>query len=123
MNVKLPTATESITNRTMLAVDKLQKLSCRWLTSNEQELVNRANNQSSKNADAAILYFLHTEYGFTAEQLTEFFNKFNEKYGGMETNFQAAVEDIPEVKSLLDIGFDINKYYEGLNWTITETDS
>ena len=111
MNVNI-TPTESITNRTMLAVDKLQRLVCRWLTGNEQELVNRANMQSAKNGDAATLYILHTDYGFTAEQLLEFYNKFKEKFGYIENNLQASVEDIPEVQKLCDIGVDLNSFYE-----------
>ena len=112
MNVKI-TQTESITNRTMLAVDKLQKLVCRWLTGNEQELVDRANKQSNKNCDAAILYILYKDYAFTAEQLLEVYNKFKENYGYIENNLQASIEDIPEVSKLKDIGVDLTALYEG----------
>lgn len=110
MNVKT-TKTESITNRTMLAVEKMNRLSARWLTENEQYLTNRAVTQSAKNEDAAILYLLHTDYGFTGEQLREFYNKFRDKYGFMETDFNSAVVDIPEVQSVRDLGFDLNDFY------------
>lgn len=110
MNAKI-TKTESITHRTMLAVEKMNRISARWLTENEQYLTNRAVTQSAKNQDAAILYLLHTEHGFTGEQLREFFNKFREKYGFMETDFNSAVEDIPEVQHVRNLGFDLNDFY------------
>lgn len=112
MNVKI-TKTESVTNRTMLAVEKLQRIIARWLTSDEQELVNRVNDTANKNADAGTLYILHTEYGFTKEQLIEFLNKFREKYGYLENNLSFGVEEIPEVKKLQDIGVDLTAFYEG----------
>lgn len=110
MNVTV-TRTESITNRTALAVDKLQKLSDRWLTGDERQLVEKATAQSSKNADAGTLYLLYTDYGFTAEQLTEFVTKFREKYAYIENDLTASVEDIDEVEKLKDIGVDLDTLY------------
>jgi hypothetical protein len=112
MKVSIP-KTESITNRMMLAVDKMNRISARWLTSDEQQLCNRAIEQSSKNADAGTLWILYTDYGFTAEQLIEFVKKYREKYMYLESNFQASIEDIPEVQSLKDIGVDLEAIYKG----------
>lgn len=112
MKVTIPKS-ESITNRMMLAVDKLYRNACRFLTSDEQQLVDRAMAQSGKNADAGTLWLLHTEYGFTAEQLTEFVKKFRSKYGYIENDLKASVEDVPEVQSLKDIGVDLDAIYEG----------
>lgn len=111
MKVSIPKS-ESITNRTMLAVDKLQRLVSRWLTGDEQELVYRSIEQSSKNADAGTLWLLHTEYGFTTEQLIDFAKKFREKYGYAEHTMQASVEDLPEVQKLKDLGVDLDAIYE-----------
>lgn len=110
MNVKI-TKTESLTNRTAIAVDKLNKLSDRWLTGDEKQLVDKATAQSSKNADAGTLYLLYTDYGFTAEQLTEFVKKFREKYSYIENDLEASVKDIPEVEALREIGIDLDGLY------------
>lgn len=112
MNVKI-SKTESITNRTMLAVDKLNRLSERWLTRDEKQLVDKAVLQSGKNADAAILYMLYTDYGFTAEQLTQLITDFRKKYAYIEGDFTATVEEIPELEALKAIGVDLDKLYEG----------
>jgi hypothetical protein len=112
MKVSIP-KNESITNRMMLAVDKLNRISCRWLTSDEQQLCDRATAQSSKNADAATLWILHTDYGFTPEQLIDFVKKFRENYMYLENNLQASIEDLPEVQSLKDIGVDLDAIYKG----------
>lgn len=112
MKVSIPKS-ESITNRMVLAVDKLYRIVCRWLTSDEQQLIERVMGQSGKNADAGTLWILHTEYGFTAEQLIEFINKFRAKYGYIENDLKASVEDVPEVQSLKDIGVDLDAIYEG----------
>ena len=112
MKVSIP-KTESITNRTMLAVDKMNRISSRWLTSDEQQLCNRAIEQSSKNADAGTLWILYTDYGFTKEQLIEFIKKFRDNYAYLEYNFQASVEDVPEVQSLKNIGVDLDAIYRG----------
>lgn len=110
MNVKI-TKTESLTNRTAIAVDKLNKLSDRWLTGDEKQLVDKATAQSSKNADAGTLYLLYTDYGFTAEQLTEFVKKFREKYSYIENDLETSVKDIPEVEALREIGIDLDGLY------------
>lgn len=112
MKVSIP-KNESITNRMMLAVDKLYRIVCRWLSSDEQQLVERAMEQSGKNADAGTLWILHTEYGFTAEQLIDFVKKFRAKYGYIENDLKASVEDIPEVRNLKDIGVDLTALYGG----------
>lgn len=111
MNVKTP-KTDSINHRTLLAVEKLNRLSCRWLTSDEQMLCNRATAQSSKNADAGTLWILHTDYGFTPEQLIEFVKKFRENYMYLESNLKGSIEDIPEVQNLKNIGVDLDALFE-----------
>ena len=111
MNVKVP-KTESVTNRTMQAVEKLNRISCRWLTSDEQMLCDRATAQSNKNADAGTLWILHTDYGFTKEQLIEFIRKFREDYSFLEHSLQEAIEDLPEVQELKNIGVDLDAIYE-----------
>lgn len=110
MNVRV-TKTESITNRTMLAVDKLQKLSDRWLTGDERQLVDRAMAQSGKNADAGFLCLLYDDYGFTVEQLTEFITKFREKYAYIENDLSASVEELSEVERLRELGIDLDEIY------------
>ena len=112
MKVSIPKS-ESITNRTMVAVDKLYRLVSRWCTSDEQQLINRVMEQSSKNLDAGFLWILHTEYGFTDEQLIEFIEKFRAKYGYMENDLKASVEDVPEIQRLKDIGVDLDAIYKG----------
>ena len=107
------TKTKSVVNRTQLAIDKLQKLACRWLTSDELNLVMKSNRQSGINQDAAIFHILHTEFGFTAEQLISVFNKYQEKYAMIERNFDVSIADIPEVELLKDIGVDLTALYEG----------
>lgn len=107
------TKTDSTISRTQLAMDKLQKLACRWLTSNELDLVMRSNRQSGKNQDAAIFYILHEEFDFTAEQIIELFHKYQEKYAMMERNFDVSIADIAEVELLKDIGVDLDAMYEG----------
>lgn len=111
MNVKI-NKNESVTNRTMLAVDMLNRISERWLTRDEKQLVDRAMVQSSKNADAGTLYLLYTDYGFTAEQLTEFVKKFRKKYAYIENDLAASVEAIPEVEELKAIGVDLETLYK-----------
>lgn len=104
--------TKSTTNRTQLAMDKLQKLACRWLTNDELMLVLESNKQSGKNQDAAIFHILHSEFGFTAEQLKQVFKKYQEKYCMIDRNFDAAIANIEEVELLKDIGVDIDAMYE-----------
>jgi len=110
MNVNV-TQSESINNRTLLALEKVQRISSRWLTANEQMLIDRCNMQSCKNTDASVLYLLHTEYGFTAEQLLEFYNKHKEKYAHLGA-YEYSISDIEEVKKLKDIGVDLTAIYE-----------
>ena len=111
MNAKI-TPTESISNRTLLALEKVQRISARWLTSNEQALIDRCNMQSSKNTDASILYMLYTDYGFTAEQLLEFYNKHKENYAHLSA-YDFSISDIAEVEKLKNIGVDLTALYEG----------
>lgn len=112
MNVKI-TKTESVTNRTLLAYEKLQRIVSRWMTSDEYNLINKSFDQQSKNNDATILYTLHTEFGFTGEQCVALFNKVNEKYGHYESDSSVMIEDIPEVDKLKNIGCDLTALYEG----------
>lgn len=112
MNVHV-TKTESVTNRTMLAYDKLNKIADRWLTRDEKQLVDRATAQSSKNADAGILYLLYTDYNFTPEQLIELIGKFREQYSYIENDLEASIKDIPVVEELKNIGVDLDEIYEG----------
>lgn len=107
------TKKESVVNRTQLAMDKLQRLACRWLTSDELELVQKGNKQTGLNQDSAILYILHKHFGFTAEQLKEFYNKYTTDYAYMEYNFEYAINDIPEVQLLKDINVDLHEMYKG----------
>lgn len=111
MNVKVP-KNESVTNRLMLAVEKMQRICARWLTADEQQLCDRASAQSNKNADAGTLWLLHTDYGFTKEQLIEFIRKFRENYSFLEHSLQEAIEDLPEVQNLKDIGVDLEAIYK-----------
>ena len=109
MNVSV---TKSTTNRTQLAMDKLQRLACRWLTSNELDLVMRSNRQSSKNQDATMFYMLHKEFGLTAEQIKAFFDKYYKSYAMIDRNFDVSISDLPEVELLKDIGVDLDALYE-----------
>lgn len=109
MNV---TVKESVNNRTLLALDKVQRISSRWLTANERELIDRCNTQSTKNTDASILYLLYRDYGFTAEQLLEFYNKHKTEYAHLSA-YDYAISDISEVQKLKDIGVDLTAIYEG----------
>lgn len=109
MNV---TVKDSVNNRTLLALDKMQKLASRWLTTNEQMLIDRCNMQSSKNTDASILYMLYTDYGFTAEQLLEFYNNHKERYAHLDA-YAFSIADIEEVTKLKNIGVDLTALYEG----------
>lgn len=109
MNV---TVSESVNNRTLLALDKLQKLVSRWLTANEQSLIDRCNVQSCKNTDASVLYLLYSEYGFSAEQLTAFLARHKELYAHL-SGYDYSIADIEEVNKLKDIGIDLDAIYEG----------
>lgn len=111
MNAKI-TKEDSITNRMLVAVDKLQRISARWLTSNEQQLIERSREICCKNQDAAILYTLHKYFGFTPEQLKEFFNHYTEDYAYIEGNMEASVTEHEVVTELKNIGLDINVLYE-----------
>ena len=113
MKVKTTTASESINNRTLLALEKAMRLSSRWLTENERELIDRCNLQTSKNTDASILYLLFRDYGFTAEQCLEFYNKHKTEYAHLSA-YDYALEDIPEVRTLKDNGIDLTALYEGV---------
>lgn len=108
MNVRT-TKTESVANRSLLAYEKLTRLMSRWMTGDEYNLLQKSEDQQNKNIDAATLYLLHTEYGFTGEQCVEFYNKFKEKYGhlGNPNDLSIMIEDIPEVDKLKNIGCDL----------------
>ena len=111
MNAKI-TKEDSIANRMAVAVDKLNRIGARWLTSNEQQLIERSREICCKNQDAAILYTLHKYFGFTPEQLKEFFNHYAEDYAYIEGNMEASVTEHEVVGELKNIGLDINELYE-----------
>ena len=113
MKVKTTTASESINNRTLLALEKAMRLSSRWLTENERELIDRCNLQTSKNTDASILYLLFRDYGFTAEQCLEFYTKHKEEYAHLSA-YDYALADIHEVRILKENGIDLTALYEGV---------
>lgn len=108
MNV---TVKESVNNRTLLALEKIERISARWLTSNERELIDRCNTQTSKNTDASILYLLYRDYGFSAEMLLEFYNKHKTEYAHLSA-YDYAVSDISEVRKLEDIGVNLTEIYK-----------
>ena len=112
MNVKIPNSATSITNRTQLALDKLQRIASRWLTNDELNLVTRSNRQSSINCDAALFHVLYKEFGVTPQQIIEIFNKYQSIYAMIDYSFTASVEDIPEVELLKDVGVDLYAMYE-----------
>lgn len=111
MNVNI-TKEDSIANRMAVAVDKLNRIGARWLTSNEQQLIERSREICCKNQDAAILYTLHKHFGFTPEQLKEFFNHYTEDYAYIEGNMEASVTELDIIKDLKGIGLDIDALYE-----------
>lgn len=111
MNAKI-TKEDSVTNRMMVAVDKLNRIAARWLTSNEQQLIDRSREICCKNQDAAILYTLHKYFEFTPEQLKEFFTHYTEDYSYIEGNMEASVSELAVVTELKNIGVDINVLYE-----------
>lgn len=112
MNVRTMKA-NSVTKRTALAVDKLQKAADRWLTADERQLIERAMEQSGKNTDAGFLALLYSDYGFSPQMLIEFIGKFRAKYAYMENDLNAAVEDIAAVGELKELGVDLEAIYGG----------
>jgi hypothetical protein len=113
MNVRGVRTNASINNRTLLALEKVTRISSRWLTEDERQLLDRCNVQSCKNTDASVLYLLLKEYGFTAEQCLEFYQKHKEKYAHLSA-FDYSIKDIEEVKVLKDHGIDLTALYEGV---------
>ena len=111
MKVSIP-KNESKTNRLMLAVDKMQRLCSRWLTNDEQQLCIKAIELNGTNADAATLWLLHTDFGFTKDQLLEFIRKYCENYKHLDNSIQTSIEYIPEIQKLKDIGVDLVTFYE-----------
>ena len=111
MNAKTTTASDSVNNRTLLALEKVQRISARWLTANEQQLIDRCNTQSTKNTDASVLWLLYRDYGFTAEQCLEFLNRHKEEYAHLSA-YDYALTDIGEVRKLLEVGVDLTAIYE-----------
>ena len=101
----------SSNDRTLVAMEKLQRITARWLTANEQELILRANEKSNKNADAAILWTLYRDFGFTAEQLLQFYNTIKTEYASLGT-YDMATADLPIVSSLCALGVDLTALYE-----------
>lgn len=111
MNAKI-TKEDSVKNRMRTAVDKVNRLIARWLTSNEQQLIERSHEICCKNQDAAILYILYKHFGFSPEQLKEYFDHYNEEYAYIEGDLDTSVTELPIVKELKDIGVDLDKWYE-----------
>ena len=107
------TASESQNNRTLLALEKVMRLSSRWLTEDERQLLDRCNLQSGKNTDASILYMLLKDYGFTAEQCLEFYQRHKERYAHLSA-YDYSIKDIEEVGVLKDHGIDLTALYEGV---------
>lgn len=107
MNV---TVKSSVNNRTLLALEKLQRITDRWLTADEQRLINRCNKQANRNADASFFYMLYRDYGFTAEKLLELYNNHKAEYGEIDSA-ECALTDLPCVQKLKDIKFDITELY------------
>ena len=64
--------------------------------------------------DAAILYFLHTRYGFGVKRLRDFWDKFNELHGQILRDYQVLNEDAAWVcrDKLKQIGVDVKQWYE-----------
>lgn len=62
--------------------------------------------------DAAILYYLHTKYGFGVKRLRDFWNGFNKLHDDMIRNYlEPDAAWVCRVK-LRDIGVDVLKWYE-----------
>lgn len=64
--------------------------------------------------DAAILYFLHTKYGFGVKRLREFWDGFNALHEEMIQHYMVESADAAWVcrDKLKQIGVDVVKWYE-----------
>lgn len=64
--------------------------------------------------DAAILYFLHTKYGFGEKRLREFWDGFNALHEEMIQHYMVESADAAWVcrDKLKQIGVDVVKWYE-----------
>lgn len=64
--------------------------------------------------DAAILYFLHTKYGFGVKRLREFWDDFNALHEEMIQHYMIDSEDAAWVcrEELKNIGVDVKQWYE-----------
>ena len=64
--------------------------------------------------DAAILYFLHTKYGFGEKRLRDFWNGFNELHGQILREYMVQENEAAWVcrEALKKIGVDVKAWYE-----------
>ena len=73
MNVIIPTTTSKYQDA-INATTKLENITNKLLTTKEKDLVWASNKKFGINCDAIILTVLNEKFGFSAEQLKEFFN-------------------------------------------------
>lgn len=96
-------------------VDNIHK---KLLTTSEQEALMDLYNKSNINIDAIVLTVLHQKYGFTAEQLKDFYDEVvSISKAELEANHDVATYgEVPQVQALKDeLGIDIVAWDEGAN--------
>lgn len=114
MNVVVPKTISKYQNAKN-AKTKLDNISRKLLSKDELALINGISDKFDVNTDASILFILNQNYGFTAEQLREFWDAVRAlQKAELEANHEMATYDyIPQVQTLKDsLGIDIIAWNE-----------